>query len=148
MSPVCRRYAGQQCSDLVSGRACNLPAQALSPSPSIFASLQMHFGTVAAPRCCYWSASYGHDTHEVQPAFLGHAPHQLTSQRFEPSGIFPVSARDNTFITRFMAALRHVLGSIASNRERKFADSIGTVLVMGWPFPMLKYKYIFRIKYT
>ena len=22
--PVCRRYAGQQCSDLVSGRACNL----------------------------------------------------------------------------------------------------------------------------
>ena len=33
------------------------------------------------------------------------------------------------------------------NRERKCADTIGTVLVP-WPFPMLKYKYIFQIKYT
>ena len=33
------------------------------------------------------------------------------------------------------------------NRERKCADTIGTVLVP-WPFPMLKCKYIFQIKYT
>ena len=36
-------------------------------------------------------------------------------------------------------------------RERKCADTIGTVLVpcMGWSFPVLKYKYIFfQIKYT
>jgi len=34
-------------------------------------------------------------------------------------------------------------------REGKRADTIGTVLVsLGWPFPLLKYKYIFQIKYT
>jgi len=35
-------------------------------------------------------------------------------------------------------------------RERKCADTIGTVLVpcMGCPFPMLRYKYIFQMKYT
>jgi len=34
------------------------------------------------------------------------------------------------------------------NRERKCADTIGTVLVpcMGWPFPVLKYKYFFSNK--
>jgi len=31
-----------------------------------------------------------------------------------------------------------------SNRERKCADTIGLV----WPFPMLKYEYIFQIHYT
>ena len=36
------------------------------------------------------------------------------------------------------------------HRDRKCADTIDTVLVpcMGRPFPMLKYKYIFQIKYT
>jgi len=33
------------------------------------------------------------------------------------------------------------------NGKRKSADTIGTVLVL-WPFPMLKYKYIFQIKYA
>ena len=36
-------------------------------------------------------------------------------------------------------------------RERKCADTIATVLVPWagqWPFPMLKYKHIFQIKYT
>jgi len=35
-------------------------------------------------------------------------------------------------------------------RERKCADTIGTVLLpcMVWPFPMLKYQYIFPTKYT
>jgi len=34
--------------------------------------------------------------------------------------------------------------------ERKYADTAGTVLVscMGWQFPVLLYKCIFRIKYT
>ena len=33
-------------------------------------------------------------------------------------------------------------------RERKCADTIGTVMVpMGWPFPLPKYKCIFLIKY-
>ena len=35
------------------------------------------------------------------------------------------------------------------NRKRKCADTIGTVPVpLGWPFPTLKYLYIFQIKYT
>jgi len=35
------------------------------------------------------------------------------------------------------------------SRERKCADTIGTVPVpLGWPFPVLKYEYIFQIKYT
>ena len=35
-------------------------------------------------------------------------------------------------------------------RERKSADTVGTDSAgsLGWPFPMLKYKYIFQIKYT
>ena len=37
-------------------------------------------------------------------------------------------------------------GWLHANRERKCADTIGTVL--GWPYLMIKYKYIFQIKYT
>jgi len=37
---------------------------------------------------------------------------------------------------------------VRHSRERQCADTTGTVLVHGLPFPMLKYKYIFRIKYT
>ena len=33
------------------------------------------------------------------------------------------------------------------DREQKCADTVGTVLVF-WPFTMLKYNYIFQIKYT
>ena len=34
------------------------------------------------------------------------------------------------------------------NWERKCADTICTVLELGWPFPMLIYKYIFQIKWA
>jgi len=37
-------------------------------------------------------------------------------------------------------------GWLHAKRERKCADTIGTVL--GWPYLMIKYKYIFQIKYT
>ena len=37
--------------------------------------------------------------------------------------------------------------SLTASRERKCVDTIGTVLVT-CHFPMLKYKYIFRIKYA
>ena len=49
-----------------------------------------------------------------------------------------------------LAPLNPVLPPVHTYRKRKCADTVGTVLVpcMGWLFPMLKYKYIFRIKYT
>jgi len=36
----------------------------------------------------------------------------------------------------------------ADNRERKCADKIGSAGSLGWPFPVLKCKYIFKIKFT
>jgi len=35
-----------------------------------------------------------------------------------------------------------------SHRERKCADTIDTAVFLGWPFQMLKYQYIFQIRYT
>jgi len=41
-------------------------------------------------------------------------------------------------------ATDYIAAHFGGNRERKCADTIDTV--QGWPFPMLKYKYIFQIK--
>jgi len=50
-------------------------------------------------------------------------------------------------------AWRHLLlcmGRGKASRERKCADTIGTVLYgsLSWPFPVLKYKYFLHLKYT
>ena len=45
-------------------------------------------------------------------------------------------------------ATNFMLSSLDVYRERKCADTIGTVSVfLGWSFSMLKYKYIFKVKY-
>ena len=62
------------------------------------------------------------------------------------STCFTVLCRD----PYFTPILPSVSAPCKKHRERKCADTIGTVLVfcMGWQFPVQKYKYIFQIKYT
>ena len=60
------------------------------------------------------------------------------------------SSRRVSVSRRFSPAVFKPHRKDAADSERKCADTIRTVLVpMDWPFPVLKYLYIFfRIKYT
>jgi len=60
---------------------------------------------------------------------------------------FIVSKQSSHFFSQ--NPYRGILIIFGYYRERKCADTIGTVLgSLGWPFPMLKYKHIFQLKYT